>query len=363
MNGGISHLVREIRQNPHDCTRAAARLMSLLENHPATITELYAGSADWPEPLMVLGITGPPGAGKSTLVDQLIKSYRKRYPERRLGVIAVDPSSPFTKGSVMGDRVRMMRHATDPEVFVRSLASRGHLGGLALGVRGVLRVMGLMQAQLILIETVGVGQSEMEVAEFADLVAIVLAPGQGDGIQMLKAGLMEAGDVFVVNKADRDGATQLHSQLLATLDLRKSAGESRDSAPVCMTSAREGLGVAALMELLEAKHEKNGDKWLSRRRKRFEQEVQEAVLQEAQRRLARTLRKHGIDRDAITRVLQGDTTVSELADALLRRIGHAIAQPNEGHADEKGPNSQTGDSTGEAAVGGNDRREDHRTLS
>ena len=170
MNADIVHLVRDVRQNPDENTRAAARLMSLLENHPARITELYAGLADWPEPLMVLGITGPPGAGKSTLVDQLVELYRKRHPQRRLGVIAVDPSSHASKGSVMGDRVRMMRHATDPHVFVRSLAARGHLGGLALGVRGVLRVMGLMQCQLVLIETVGVGQSEMEVAEFADMV-------------------------------------------------------------------------------------------------------------------------------------------------------------------------------------------------
>lgn len=181
MTEDIVQLVREISRSPCGSTRAAARLMSLLEDQPARIPALYAGLADWPEPRMVLGITGPPGAGKSTLVDQMIILYRKSHPQSWVGVIAVDPSSPFTGGAVMGDRVRMMRHATDSKVFVRSLASRGHLGGLTLGVKGVSRVMGLMECELILIETVGVGQSEMEVAGIADLVAIILAPGQGDG--------------------------------------------------------------------------------------------------------------------------------------------------------------------------------------
>jgi len=335
MNEDIDHLVREIRDKPAASTRAAARLMSLLENHPARITELYAGLADWPEPLMVLGITGPPGAGKSTLVDQLIGSYRKRHPQRRLGVIAVDPSSPFTKGSVMGDRVRMMRHATDPNVFVRSLAARGHLGGLALGVRGVLRVMGLMQCQLVLIETVGVGQSEMEVAEFADLVAIILAPGQGDGIQMLKSGLMEAGDVFVINKADREGAAALQSQLLATLNLRTQTGGSGYRIPICLTSALEGTGIAEFLDLLEEQHAQSGTQWLARRRQRFEQEVEQAVLQEAQHRLIETLRNTGIASAGIAGVLRGETTVTELAIALLQISAQGTSQQNEGHADER----------------------------
>ena len=339
MNEDIGHLVREIRRNPTDSTRAAARLMSLLENRPSRITELYAGLADWPEPLMVLGITGPPGAGKSTLVDQLVGTYRKRHPQRRLGVIAVDPSSPFSKGSVMGDRVRRMRHATDPCVFVRSLAARGHLGGLALGVRGVLRVMGLMECQLVLIETVGVGQSEMEVAEFADLVAIVLAPGQGDGIQLLKSGLMETGDLFVVNKADREGAAALESQLLATLNITTKTGRSDHRVPMCLTSALEGKGIPELLDLLEDQHAQNGEHWLARRNQRFEQEVEQAVLREAQRRLAQTLRTQGGDSDRIGRVLRGETTVTELAIALLELSAHDTSQHNEGHADERRPES------------------------
>jgi LAO/AO transport system kinase len=364
MDGDITRLVDEIRRNTGDHTpRAAARLMSLLENHPARIAELYAGAADWPQPSMVVGITGPPGAGKSTLVDQLVGACRKRHPQRRLGVIAVDPSSPFTRGSVMGDRVRMMRHATDPRVFVRSLASRGHLGGLALGVKGVLHVMGLMRCELVLIETVGVGQSEMEVAAFADLVAVVLAPGQGDGIQLLKAGLMEAGDLFVVNKSDRDGAAQLHAQLLTSLTLKHSIGTHADPVPVCMISARGGQGIAELLDLLEKRHVDHADALAARRRRRFEQEVREAVLQEAQRRLAQTLDVTGVDRDDIRRVLLGQASVSELADALLRDTLREISQPKEGHADEERPDHRTGRVGGDAAMGEHHPRKDPKTLS
>jgi LAO/AO transport system kinase len=330
MNGDIVDLVHQVSQDPFGSTRAAARLMSLLEDHPARIAELYAGLADWPEPRMVLGVTGPPGAGKSTLVDQLIGLYRKRHPQRRLGVIAADPSSAVSKGAVMGDRVRMMRHATDAKVFVRSLASRGHLGGLTLGVKGVLRVMGLMQCQLVLIETVGVGQSEMEVAEIADLVAIILAPGQGDGIQLLKSGLMETGDVFVINKSDRDGAAQLHAQLVTTLNLTKSGGDAQHPAAVCVTSALQGKGIAELLDLLEAQHAQHGGGWLSLRRQRFSHEVGQAVLQEAQRRLAQTFRDYGVSTDGIARILQGGTTVAELATALLHLSARNTSQLNEG---------------------------------
>lgn len=162
------------------------------------------------------------------MTDHLAAEFRAYDPAGKLGIVAVDPSSPFTGGALLGDRVRMMRHATDPNVFIRSLASRGHLGGLALGAMGVVRVMGLMGCDTVLVETVGVGQSEVEIAQNADLVVVVLAPGQGDSIQMLKAGLLEAGDLFVVNKSDRPDAVHLHQQLasmlervrLARLDLR-----------------------------------------------------------------------------------------------------------------------------------------------
>ncbi|MBE3132632.1 MAG: methylmalonyl Co-A mutase-associated GTPase MeaB, partial [Acidobacteria bacterium] len=210
--------------------------MTQLEDEPHRLPELFRAVADTDGcraappgcllPRVVLGITGAPGSGKSTLADALVREYRQRHPDRRIGVIAVDPSSPFTGGAVLGDRVRMMRHATDPMVFVRSMATRGHLGGLTLGVRAVIRVMALIGCDVVMVETVGVGQSEIEVAGVADLVLIVLAPGQGDSIQLLKAGLMEIGDLFLVNKADRPEASHLHSYVLAMLKL--GAAEAAD---------------------------------------------------------------------------------------------------------------------------------------
>ena len=258
----VADLVRAAAAAGPGSIRPAARLMTLVADDPARLPEIYhaAGSVEGGEserlllPRLLVGVTGAPGSGKSTLTDGLIREYRKRQPGRRIGVIAVDPSSPFTGGAVLGDRVRMMRHATDPMVFVRSMASRGHLGGLALGVKGVIRVMGLIGCDVVFLETVGVGQSEVEVAAVADLVMIVMAPGQGDSVQLLKAGLMEIGDLFVVNKADRPDAARLHSELLAMLRIAQGdesghhgrpAKGALDERPATMTAPSEDDWVLA----------------------------------------------------------------------------------------------------------------------
>lgn len=239
--------------------RAAARLMSLLEDDPDQVHRLRRIAADT-RPALVVGVTGPPGAGKSTLTDALVTCARKRDKARRIGVIAVDPSSPFSGGAVLGDRVRMMRHATDESIFIRSLATRGHLGGVSRGARGVIAVMRLLGCEIILVETVGVGQSEIEVAQLADIVVIVLAPGQGDGVQLLKAGLMEIGDLFIVNKADRDGAGLLNRQLTSALQMglgkRATPGHFPSGAPaVLMASATEQQGIDEIMGYLEQRAE------------------------------------------------------------------------------------------------------------
>ncbi|OGP84427.1 MAG: GTPase [Deltaproteobacteria bacterium RBG_16_58_17] len=165
----------------------------------------------------VIGLTGSPGAGKSTLVDALISSFRKK--ERTVGVLAVDPTSPFTGGAILGDRIRMQRHAEDPGVFVRSLATRGALGGLSKAVGDAVHVLDVMGKEIIMVETVGTGQQEVEIINHSHTVIVVLVPGMGDEIQAIKAGIMEIADIFVINKADRDGATQLYSELTAMLNM------------------------------------------------------------------------------------------------------------------------------------------------
>ncbi len=308
-------------------TRAASRLMSVMVDQPQRLAELLSGSEDWPQPRLVLGITGAPGSGKSTLTDRIATEYRTRYPDRRLGIIAVDPSSPFTGGALLGDRVRMMRHATDPMVFIRSLASRGHLGGLALGAKGVARVMGLIGCDVVLVETVGVGQSEVEVAMSCDLTMVVLAPGQGDSIQMLKAGLMEAGDIFVINKADREGANQLYQSLVSALQLEAMARAdlrnhcSDALAPqenVFLVSAANQQNIDGLVTGLEAWTERHQSEWSVERKRQVLDEIRGSLLEEVRRRVIRTMGTNGRSEARISRILRGESSVQTLAEELMK---------------------------------------------
>ncbi len=321
-----SDLTNFIDQARNGSVRAAAKLMSVMTDAPQRLAELLRGSHDWPQPRLVLGITGAPGSGKSTLTDHLAHEYRTRYPDRRLGIVAVDPSSPFTGGALLGDRVRMMRHATDPMVFIRSLASRGHLGGLALGAKGVARVMGLIGCDVVLVETVGVGQSEVEVAMSADLTMVVLAPGQGDSIQMLKAGLMEAGDLFVVNKADREGANQLYQSLLSALqldamaraDLKSHCSDTLlEQDNVFLVSATNHQNISQLIDGLEAWTTRHQADWASARQLQVVDEVRQALLEEVRRRMIRTLGTNGSSLNRINRILAGDSSVEQLASELM----------------------------------------------
>jgi LAO/AO transport system kinase len=195
----------------------------------------------------VLGLTGPPGAGKSTLVDQLARLYRKQ--ERTVGIIAVDPTSPYTGGAILGDRIRMQEHFSDPGIYIRSMATRGSLGGLARTTADVTTVLDASGRDVILIETVGVGQDEVDIVRLADITIVILVPGMGDDVQTIKAGIMEIADIFVINKSDRDGAERVEREIrgLQSLAMRHDGW----TPPIVKTVASEGTGVSELAAAIE----------------------------------------------------------------------------------------------------------------
>lgn len=229
--------------------RAVARLISLVEDGAPALREAMRALAPHAGGARVIGLTGAPGVGKSTTTAALVGAYRKRG--LRVGVLAVDPSSPFSGGALLGDRVRMQEFATDPEVYIRSMASRGHLGGLARATPQALRVLDAAGCAVVLVETVGVGQAEVAVASLADTTLVLVAPGMGDGIQAAKAGILEIADVFVVNKADREGAHQATRELrrMLTMGPRRGPGDWR--VPVIETVAARGEGIGELVEAIE----------------------------------------------------------------------------------------------------------------
>ncbi|MFZ0324362.1 MAG: methylmalonyl Co-A mutase-associated GTPase MeaB [Actinomycetes bacterium] len=270
--------------------RAVARLISLVEDDSPVLRDVASALAPYTGQARLVGLTGAPGVGKSTTTSALIGAYRARG--LRVGVLAVDPSSPFSGGALLGDRVRMQEHATDPDVFIRSMASRGHLGGLAWATPQAVRVLDAADCDVVLIETVGVGQSEVEVAALADTTVVLLAPGMGDAIQAAKAGILEVGDVFAVNKADRDGADVTVRELRSMLALgRDSSAPERLSwrPPIVKTVASTGEGIDGLVAAID-----DHDAWLEatggraqRRRQRAEAEI-EALAVEQTRRLLRS---------------------------------------------------------------------------
>ena len=256
--------------------RAIARAISLIEDEAPEGADLVGRIFTHSGRAYLIGVTGPPGAGKSTLVDKLISELRKSG--KRVGVLCVDPTSPFSGGAILGDRVRMQAHAEDDGVFIRSMATRGHLGGLARTTAEAAIVLDAAGYDVIIIETVGVGQDEVDIVRTADVSIVTLVPGTGDEVQALKAGIMEIADIFVVNKADREGADRTVASIEAMMSLQ-AYGAEEWRPPIVKTEATAGTGVAELLETIERFRAHTTNERAGRRRDRAEWRVRELLGQ------------------------------------------------------------------------------------
>ncbi|HXW46425.1 MAG TPA: methylmalonyl Co-A mutase-associated GTPase MeaB [Streptosporangiaceae bacterium] len=295
--------------------RALGRLVSLVENAAPELRRVMKVIAPMAGHARVIGLTGSPGVGKSTVTTALVRRFRDAG--MRVGVLAVDPSSPFTGGALLGDRVRMQDHATDDQVFIRSMASRGHLGGLAGATPQALRILDAAGFDVILIETVGVGQAEVEIATLADCSLVVLAPGLGDSIQAAKAGILEIADIFVVNKSDRPGAQEVVRDLRNMLAMA-SYGQGQWKPPIVTTTASTGDGIPELVDKIDAQ-----GAWLdssggreSRRRNRAREEISTVAMAELRQRMGGMPGESRLD-ELAARVCTGDLDPYAAADELI----------------------------------------------
>ncbi|MGX7824739.1 methylmalonyl Co-A mutase-associated GTPase MeaB [Actinokineospora sp. 24-640] len=307
---------RARRQEP----RAVARLISLVEDASPHLRAVAAALAPLTGRAQVVGLTGPPGVGKSTTTSALVTALRAAG--RRVGVLAIDPSSPFSGGALLGDRIRMQDHATDPGVFIRSMATRGHLGGLSWATPQALRVLDAAGFDVVLIETVGVGQSEVDVVGLADTTLVLLAPGMGDGIQAAKAGILEIADVFVVNKADRDGADTTVRELKYAVSLgRREIRGARWRQPIVKTVAARGEGIADVVTAIaeHAAWTRAHGEWEHRRTARARTEV-EAIALAALRAHLGDLRGGDALTGLARRVMAGEIDPYTAADLLIDGI-------------------------------------------
>ncbi len=297
-------------------TRAIARIISLIENgdpvSDAVMRRIYpmTGRA------VVIGITGSPGAGKSTLTDKVIESFRKKG--KSVGIIAIDPSSPFSGGAILADRIRMQRHTGDEGVYIRSMGTRGSLGGLSRGTREAVLLLDACGKDVIIIETVGVGQSEVDIIKLADTVCVVLVPGMGDDIQIMKAGIMEIADVFAINKADKPGVDRVAAEVRLMLDLVKNRPWTP---PVHLTIAENGTGVDEFSESILKHHDfiKNSPEGAKVEQRRLSSEVEDILLKNLSRRTEKIWKNH-MDEELMKKLAARETNPYLVAADILKKL-------------------------------------------
>jgi LAO/AO transport system kinase len=298
---------------------AAARLMRELDDGRPEAREILKEIYRHSGRAHIIGITGSPGVGKSTLTDRIIQYLRQEG--KTVGVVAVDPTSPFSGGAILGDRIRMQRHALDEGVFIRSLATRGHFGGLTASARAVITVLDAMGKNYVLVETVGVGQDEVEIAATAYTTLVVTVPGMGDDIQAIKAGILEVADILVINKADREGASRTYQELIQMLELQAHRKASTWKAPVLMTQAKDNEGIEALMGAVQEHREflaQDGARGLQLARgSRVRQEFLELLKEGVSRHLVQQLENNGrLDR-VLKDILEKQTDPYSASEALV----------------------------------------------
>lgn len=297
---------------------ALAKLITLVENRSSEVSRIiqllypHAGKAH------VIGVTGPPGVGKSSLVDKLIALARRKGLV--VGVIAVDPSSPFSGGALLGDRIRMQSHSTDPGVFIRSMGCRGHLGGLSFATQDTILLLDAFGSNVVLVETVGVGQSEIAIAQAADTTVLVTMPSTGDSIQAMKAGIMEIGDVFVVNKADREGADRTVQELDTMLMLGARHGEWMP--PIMKTQATSGEGIEELWEKIQGHKQffTQHERLQQRRREQIKGEIHNIITERLERKIHEELMKDSQFSPLMEKVERREIDPYTAADVLMESI-------------------------------------------
>ena len=304
--------------------RAVARAISLIEDEDPAATDLVRGIFPHTGRAYLVGVTGPPGAGKSTLVDRL--TAHLRASGSTVGVIAIDPTSPFTGGAVLGDRLRMNAHASDPGVFIRSMATRGHLGGLSRATGDAALVLDAAGKDVIIIETVGVGQDEVDIIRTADISIVTLVPGTGDDVQALKAGIMEIADIFVVNKADREGADRLVSGVEANLGLHHYGADDWRP-PIVRTVATSGAGIPELDQAIAAFRAHGAQRQASRRRSRSAYRLRELVAQRFMAHLECHILGAGEFDGIVDRVAARELDPYTAANDLIARAVVAVPRP------------------------------------